>query len=636
MVLQSFISVGREHFEVSIQSKNHRVTPKRLPLWETAVKVAEKALPMNRQERQLCFTFKYNDSLKQKDHTVQKVKGINGISQAIEHTSPKKHVESTSTTLDTVNGTNSDELDQEKLDMEESNTLGKIPKVKIPKKRKRKIPDVDNSLPSSSIPSSNDGSIDSKPSGTRVTKRIRKPKIKDLPLTTVPSPKSPLQNGEIPESPVCGNVSPSSGLRLKIIKVKSPANNDKVKRKRGRPPKEKETFIVVNGLENPESEQPEASKSPLVSERVSPTVVNSNNKPDVSSTSSSGSEEKQKKRKRRKLEDSFVASEKTTVEEEKPKVKRKYVRKKKGEKSEEKGISKTVKEENKLNEVSSSVDIIEEKKPEKPQESLLNGVPEIEESIISSNDDDTGSSKGLTLTKKERAEKEKEAVCVVCEQVNDLIFCEGGCNNAYHTDCIGLSSVPKGKFICDECTSGIHSCFVCRQTGDVKQCNQPMCSKYYHLDCLKTYNCTKIDGERFYCPLHSCVTCVVNKMPQSRGRLIRCVRCPTAYHLSGCLVAGCMPITSHLMVCAKHFMPNKNKAHHSHVNVNWCFVCSIGGTLICCESCPAAFHPECISYEGIPEGHFFCKDCTDNKALLYGDIVWVKLGMYRSVFSFLI
>lgn len=597
------------------------------------MKVAEKALPMNRHERQLCFTFKYNDSLKQKDHAMHKVKVMNGITQSLEHTSPKKHKESTNTTLDTVNGTCPDELDQDKkLVIEDNNALAKIPKVKIPKKRKRKIPDVDNSVPSSLIPSSDDHSIDSTPSGTRVTKRIRKPKIKDLPLTTVPPPKSPSQNGEVPESPVCGNVSPSSGLRLKIIKVKSPVNNDKIKRKRGRPPKQKETFIVVNGLENMESE-PDASKSPLVSERVSQVVVNSNSKPDVSSTSSSGSEEKQKRRKRRKLENSF-ANEKAKVEEEKPRVKRKYVRKKKVEKdSEEKdtAASQTAKEENKLNEVSSSVDIIEEGRPQQPQESLINGVPEIEGSIVSSNDDDTGSSKGSTLTKKERAEKEKEAVCVVCEQVNDLIFCEGGCNNAYHPDCIGLSSVPKGKFICDECTSGIHSCFVCRQTGDVKQCNQPACSKYYHLECLKTYSCTKIDGDRFYCPLHSCVTCVVNKLPPSRGRLIRCVRCPTAYHLSGCLVAGCMPITSHLMVCAKHFMPNKNKAHHSHVNVNWCFVCSIGGTLICCESCPAAFHPECISYEGIPEGHFFCKDCTDHKALLYGDIVWVKLGMYRSV-----
>ena len=597
------------------------------------MKVAEKALPMNRHERQLCFTFKYNDTLKQKDHVVQKVKGMNGINQTVDQTSPKKQ-ESTSTVLDKVNnGANSAELDQEKLDTEENSTLAKIAKVKIPKKRKRKIPDLDTSLPSSTVAFSNDVSIDSKPCGKQITKRIRKPKIKDLPLPKVPPPQSPLKNGEVPESPVCENVSPTSGLRLKIIKVKSPVSNE-VKRKRGRPPKEKETFIVVNGLDKPENE-PGVSKSPL--EKISSAVVNSYSKPDVSSTSPSGSEEKPKKRKRRKLENSFDANQKTKVEEEKPKAKRKYARKNKGDKAgEDKDSSRIQKEENKLNEVSSSIDIIEERKPEKPQESLLNGVPEVDESVVSSNDDDTASSKGSTLTKKERAEKEKEAVCVVCEQVNDLIFCEGGCNNAYHTDCIGLSSVPMGKFICDECTSGIHSCFVCRQTGDVEQCHQPMCSKYYHMECLKTYNCTKIDGERFYCPLHSCVTCVVNKMPTSRGRLIRCVRCPTAYHLSGCLVAGCMPITSHLMVCAKHFMPNKNKAHHSHVNVNWCFVCSIGGTLICCESCPAAFHPECISYEGIPEGHFFCKDCTDSKALLYGDIVWVKLGMYRLVSLFLI
>ncbi|KAL9982434.1 hypothetical protein ACROYT_G004474 [Oculina patagonica] len=294
---------------------------------------------------------------------------------------------------------------------------------------------------------------------------------------------------------------------------------------------------------------------------------------------------------------------------------------------EKKKVEAKVKEKESKKEIESKkVKEEQEKKKEIPE---LNGLVEREGSVAgsvtsSSVGDETGSVKNGANSK-----KDKEAVCIVCEQQENLIFCEGICGNAFHLDCIGLSVVPKGKFVCDECVTGNHCCFVCRQTGNVKQCSQPMCTKHYHEECLKTFKTAKFDGDRFFCPLHFCSTCVTNKSSVARGRMIRCVRCPTAYHLSGCLVAGCIPISSHFMVCAKHFLREKNKAHHTHVNVNWCFVCSIGGTLICCESCPAAFHPECISYEGIPEGHFFCKDCTENKQLLYGDIVWVKLGMYR-------
>lgn len=83
------------------------------------------------------------------------------------------------------------------------------------------------------------------------------------------------------------------------------------------------------------------------------------------------------------------------------------------------------------------------------------------------------------------------------------------------------------------------------------------------------------------------------------------------------------------MVCLKYFLREKNKVYYIYVNVNWCFVCFIGGILICCESCFVVFYLECISYEGIFEGYFFCKDCIEGKELFYGEIVWVKLGMYR-------
>ncbi len=30
-------------------------------------------------------------------------------------------------------------------------------------------------------------------------------------------------------------------------------------------------------------------------------------------------------------------------------------------------------------------------------------------------------------------------------------------------------------------------------------------------------------------------------------------------------------------------------------NVSWCFICSKGGRIICCENCPASFHEECLN-----------------------------------------
>lgn len=57
-------------------------------------------------------------------------------------------------------------------------------------------------------------------------------------------------------------------------------------------------------------------------------------------------------------------------------------------------------------------------------------------------------------------------------------------------------------------------------------------------------------------------------------------------------------------------------------------VCA-GGSLLCCESCPAAFHPDCLNIE-MPDGSWYCNDCRAGKKLHFQDIIWVKLGNYRS------
>ena len=57
-----------------------------------------------------------------------------------------------------------------------------------------------------------------------------------------------------------------------------------------------------------------------------------------------------------------------------------------------------------------------------------------------------------------------------------------------------------------------------------------------------------------------------------------------------------------------------------------------GGSLVCCETCPAAFHTECLSESERPSttaSVWHCNDCRHGIRPRYGDIVWVKLGAYR-------
>lgn len=63
----------------------------------------------------------------------------------------------------------------------------------------------------------------------------------------------------------------------------------------------------------------------------------------------------------------------------------------------------------------------------------------------------------------------------------------------------------------------------------------------------------------------------------STGRLMRCLRCPVAYHVGDqCVAAGSEMISNSAFICTNHFNAKKGYSHHSHVNVSWCFVCSKG------------------------------------------------------------
>uniref|UniRef100_A0A670I1Q2 Histone-lysine N-methyltransferase, H3 lysine-36 specific n=1 Tax=Podarcis muralis TaxID=64176 RepID=A0A670I1Q2_PODMU len=221
----------------------------------------------------------------------------------------------------------------------------------------------------------------------------------------------------------------------------------------------------------------------------------------------------------------------------------------------------------------------------------------------------------------------------LCEKPGDLLLCEGRCFGAFHARCTGFSGKASEHFICSECSSGVHTCFVCKEKKSVvKRCIVSHCGKFYHEACVKKFRLTVFENRGFRCPLHSCANCHVanpSNPKVSKGKMVRCVRCPVAYHAGdGCVAAGCSVITSSSIVCTNHFIATKGKSHHAHVNVSWCFVCSKGGSLLCCESCPAAFHPDCLNIE-MPDGSWYCNDCKAGKKIHFQDIIWVKLGNYR-------
>ncbi|XP_076586669.1 histone-lysine N-methyltransferase NSD3 isoform X3 [Chaetodon auriga] len=246
------------------------------------------------------------------------------------------------------------------------------------------------------------------------------------------------------------------------------------------------------------------------------------------------------------------------------------------------------------------------------------------------------------LSRQDSSTGKRDTVCQICEVYGEgLLVCEGDCNRQFHLECLGLTSLPEGRFTCLECRNGNHPCFSCKTAGrEVTRCSVSGCGCYYHEDCVrKLPGTTGSTGGGFSCPQHSCSTCCLERDLQraTKGRLMRCIRCPVAYHTGdSCVAAGSVVLTHHIMICSSHGSAKRNGLLTSPVNVGWCFLCARatkknvgkGGKLLCCDSCPASFHPECLEME-MPEGPWSCSDCRAGKKPHYKQIVWVKLGNYR-------
>uniref|UniRef100_A0A803SZN1 Histone-lysine N-methyltransferase NSD3 n=1 Tax=Anolis carolinensis TaxID=28377 RepID=A0A803SZN1_ANOCA len=228
-----------------------------------------------------------------------------------------------------------------------------------------------------------------------------------------------------------------------------------------------------------------------------------------------------------------------------------------------------------------------------------------------------------SLSRRGSGTSKKDSICQICESSGEsLLSCEGECYRVFHTECLGLSSQPEGKFICIECKNGQHTCFSCKLPGkDVKRCSVNACGKFYHEACVRKFATTVFESRGFRCPQHCCTSCSVDKdiHKASKGLIVQDHSDPlfssyankSHYLLNESNRAELMKLP---------MIPPSSSASKKK--------CEKGGKLLCCESCPASFHPECLHIE-MPNGSWNCNDCKAGKKLRYKQIVWVKLGNYR-------
>ncbi|KAF5304180.1 hypothetical protein FQR65_LT08074 [Abscondita terminalis] len=220
-------------------------------------------------------------------------------------------------------------------------------------------------------------------------------------------------------------------------------------------------------------------------------------------------------------------------------------------------------------------------------------------------------------------------------------------------------SEPINKdFQCRYCLNAIEPpCFACgkdvsnRNESLRQKCSLRVCGKYYHPKCLKLWPQTQWsfstekhkDSEElldtFVCPLHVCHTCASDDPHTSVSRcdstkVAKCLRCPATYHTTNyCIPAGTQILSISQIICPRHFIQDGYKKTRAKVvrtvNTPWCFICSKGGDLICCETCPTSVHTECLTLNFLEDDTFICEDCETGRFPLYDEIVWVKLGSYR-------
>ncbi len=175
-------------------------------------------------------------------------------------------------------------------------------------------------------------------------------------------------------------------------------------------------------------------------------------------------------------------------------------------------------------------------------------------------------------------------------------------------------------------------CFACDQIGEqLITCEHSSCGKFFHSECAKKLPNFKFDGTNKLgpvCPLHVCANCDLEETP--RSQLVRCIRCPVAYH-EACIPAGCDRKERSRLLCPRHTPVTR------HSNSNCCLICGAGGELVCCDTCPGAYHIDClkssellsVTGDGSDGSTWNCHECIGGTKCMPGQVVWGKVGAHR-------
>ncbi|VVC33210.1 Hypothetical protein CINCED_3A015046 [Cinara cedri] len=97
---------------------------------------------------------------------------------------------------------------------------------------------------------------------------------------------------------------------------------------------------------------------------------------------------------------------------------------------------------------------------------------------------------------------------------------------------------------------------------------------------------------------------------QQGGEIILCDTCPKAYHLV-CLDPELEDTPEGKWSCP-HCESEGGQEQEEDEHQEFCRVCKDGGELLCCDSCPAAYHTFCLSppITDVPDGDWKCPRCS--------------------------